>query len=106
MAYDIKALKKIGYNMLRKHVKIEPPLYYAAADELGILIMQDMPCLRPSEIDGDGVSIAALPNDEQQKEFERQLELMVKQFKGYTSIFSWVGLVQLRPNSGARGLHM
>jgi len=80
MAYDIKALKTIGYNMLRKHVKIESALYYAAADELGILIMQDMPCLRPSEI----------PDDGQQKEFERQLELMVKQFKGYSSIFSWV----------------
>lgn len=80
MTFDIKALKHLGYNMLRKHVKIESALYYAAADELGILVMQDMPNLRP----GGPV------NDEQQAEFERQLEIMITQFRSYTSIFAWV----------------
>ena len=82
MVFDIKKLKSIGYNMLRKHVKIESPLYYAAADELGILVMQDMPCLRES------------PTKAQQKEFERQLDLMIDQFSSYSSIFSWVRLFQ------------
>lgn len=80
MTYDIKTLKRLGYNMLRKHVKVEPALYYTAADELGILIMQDMPCLRPSRA----------PDAAQQAEFERQVELLINQFKSYTSIFSWV----------------
>lgn len=80
MTYDIKTLKSLGFNMLRKHVKVEPALYYAAADELGILIMQDMPCLRPGRS----------PTEAQKVEFQRQLELLVKQFRSYSSIFAWV----------------
>lgn len=80
MTFDIKTLKRLGYNMLRKHVKVEPALYYAAADELGILIMQDMPSL----------SRTRLPNKPQHAEFQRQLEIIVTQLRSYTSIFSWV----------------
>lgn len=82
MTFDIKTLKSLGFNMLRKHVKVEPALYYAAADELGILVMQDMPCLRP----GHG------PDEAQKIEFQRQLELMVSQLKSYSSIFAWVSI--------------
>src|SRR3546814_8025164 len=40
---DIEFLKKAGFNMLRKHIKVEPAQYYADADRLGILLWQDMP---------------------------------------------------------------
>ena len=80
MTFDIKTLKRLGYNMLRKHVKVEPALYYAAADELGILIMQDMPSLARTH----------LPTKKQHAEFQRQLEIIVTQLRSYTSIFSWV----------------
>lgn len=83
MVFDIKMLKRLGYNMLRKHIKVEPPIYYAAADELGILVMQDMPSLKASRI----------PSEAQQKEFERQLEVMVTQLRSYSSIFSWVSVL-------------
>ncbi|MBQ1547807.1 MAG: hypothetical protein IIZ61_05375 [Lachnospiraceae bacterium] len=39
---DILNMKELGINMLRKHIKIEPPYFYYAADKLGILVMQDM----------------------------------------------------------------
>lgn len=93
MTFDIKTLKRIGYNMLRKHIKVEQPLYYAAADEIGILVMQDMPALRPSQSRTDPatcVTTTILPDAAQQAEFQRQLELLVNQFKSYTSIFAWV----------------
>jgi beta-galactosidase/beta-glucuronidase len=45
MIYDIQFLKKLGFNMIRKHIKVEPDLYYAAADKLGILLWQDMPAM-------------------------------------------------------------
>jgi beta-galactosidase/beta-glucuronidase len=80
MTFDIKTLKSLGFNMLRKHVKVEPALYYAAADELGILIMQDMPCLRPGHA----------PDEAQKIEFQRQLQLLITQFRSYSSIFAWV----------------
>jgi len=39
---DILRMKELGYNMLRKHIKIEPEAFYYACDELGMLVMQDM----------------------------------------------------------------
>ena len=39
---DILRLKNLGFNMLRKHVKIEPQIFYTLCDRLGILVMQDM----------------------------------------------------------------
>lgn len=39
---DILRMKNLGYNMLRKHIKIEPEYFYYACDKLGMLVMQDM----------------------------------------------------------------
>ncbi len=43
MAFDITALKNYGFNMMRKHMKIEPMRYYSLCDKLGILVVQDLP---------------------------------------------------------------
>lgn len=42
MEYDVKTVKKMGFNMLRKHIKIEPLLWYHYCDVNGILVWQDM----------------------------------------------------------------
>lgn len=42
MVFDIKAAKSMGFNMLRKHIKIEPLRYYYHCDRLGLLVWQDM----------------------------------------------------------------
>ena len=39
---DIKLAKSLGYNMLRKHIKIEPMIFYHLCDREGILVLQDM----------------------------------------------------------------
>jgi len=39
---DILRMKALGFNLLRKHVKVEPACFYAACDRLGMLVMQDM----------------------------------------------------------------
>ena len=39
---DIIRMKELGYNMLRKHIKVEPEAFYYACDGLGMLVMQDM----------------------------------------------------------------
>ena len=38
----IAAMKKLGFNMLRKHIKIEPEKFYYECDRLGMLVIQDM----------------------------------------------------------------
>lgn len=68
-------------------IKVETDLFYQACDELGLLVIQDMPSLRPLQ--------NVLPDKEQQTEFVRQLDLLVNQFKSYPSIVTWV----------SRGIH-
>ena len=43
MRYDIEITKAMGFNMIRKHVKIEPDRWYYHCDQLGIMVWQDMP---------------------------------------------------------------
>ncbi|MFW9972845.1 MAG: glycoside hydrolase family 2 protein, partial [Candidatus Odinarchaeota archaeon] len=43
LKYDIEIIKELGFNMIRKHVKIEPARWYYYCDKLGILVWQDMP---------------------------------------------------------------
>ena len=42
MVYDIELMKSMGFNMLRKHIKIEPLRWYYHCDRLGMLVWQDM----------------------------------------------------------------
>lgn len=42
MIFDISQAKNLGYNMLRKHCKIEPQRWYYHCDRLGMLVWQDM----------------------------------------------------------------
>ena len=40
--YDIKHCKEMGFNMLRKHIKVEPEIFYHLCDKLGMVVFQDM----------------------------------------------------------------
>lgn len=42
LRYDIEMAKKLGYNMIRKHIKVEPARWYYHCDRLGMLVWQDM----------------------------------------------------------------
>ena len=59
MIYDIKKLKDLGFNTIRKHIKVEPYRYYYQCDKIGMLLWQDMPSgdiagssWNPNKIDG------------------------------------------------------
>ena len=43
LRYDIEMTKKLGYNMIRKHIKVEPARWYTYCDRLGVIVWQDMP---------------------------------------------------------------
>ena len=43
LVYDLKKIKDFGYNMVRKHVKVEPARWYTYCDQLGLIVWQDMP---------------------------------------------------------------
>ncbi|GFP53028.1 putative beta-glucuronidase [Trichoderma asperellum] len=82
MVYDLKMLKSLGFNAVRKHIKVEPDLFYRACDEMGLMVIQDMPSLV-----ADG---SRPPNPDQQAEFQRQLEILVHEHKNYPSIVTWI----------------
>lgn len=44
LIFDIKTAKDMGFNVLRKHIKVEPLRWYYHCDRLGMLVWQDMPC--------------------------------------------------------------
>ena len=80
LRYDIQITKKLGFNMIRKHVKVEPQRWYYHADKLGMLVWQDMPNAHAYEA-GDW-----------QKQFEKELQAMVVQHFNAPSIIMWVPL--------------
>jgi beta-galactosidase/beta-glucuronidase len=82
MVYDLQVLKSLGFNMVRKHIKVEPDLFYQACDQLGLLVFQDMPS---TTADGN-----RLPNENERKEFRRQFEIMINEHKSYPSIVTWI----------------
>jgi hypothetical protein len=91
MVYDIYALKAAGFNMLRKHIKVEPSLFYTACDEIGILVIQDMPSPRPLQDRhfANCTSTRYLPNATETADFISQLQIMVHQHVSHPSIIAW-----------------
>ena len=43
LAYDVQKTKDLGFNMIRKHVKVEPARWYYHCDRIGLIVWQDMP---------------------------------------------------------------
>jgi beta-galactosidase/beta-glucuronidase len=93
MANDLDVLKKLGFNMLRKHVKVEPARYYYLCDRLGLLVWQDMPSgmatHKPEKIRREGPEDVTLaPEDEAQ--FQHELRAVIDALVSAPSIVVWV----------------
>jgi beta-galactosidase/beta-glucuronidase len=91
MAWELGWLKKAGFNMLRKHIKVEPERYYYHCDRLGILVWQDMPsgfnrALRNQrEDDGEPVRLST-----SREQHELELRRMIGRLYNHPSIVMWV----------------
>lgn len=91
MIWEIEWLKSAGFNMLRKHIKIEPARYYYHCDRLGILVWQDMPSgfnrgLRNHrEDEGEPFRLSASA-----EQHELELRRMINNLYNHPSIVMWV----------------
>lgn len=87
MIYDLQMTKKMGFNMLRKHVKVENRIFYYWCDKMGILVWQDMPS-------GDRSIGGNQPDIEKSKEstdqYELELKRMIETKYNHPSIIMWV----------------
>lgn len=101
---DIANAKELGFNMLRKHIKVEPARWYYYCDTLGMLVWQDMPS--GAQYPGKTVAVA-LPNlgihvsdhnykrfkrtdPNGRKEFIQELTEIVNTLKDAVCISTWV----------------
>lgn len=85
--YDLEVLKRLGMNMLRKHVKVEPARFYYHCDRLGLLVWQDMPS-GDRYIGRQDADIERSP--ESAEHFERELKAMIDTFHNHPSVIMWV----------------
>ncbi|UCG88923.1 MAG: chitobiase/beta-hexosaminidase C-terminal domain-containing protein [Gemmatimonadota bacterium] len=87
MVYDLEMIQAMGFNMLRKHVKVEPRTFYSWCDRLGILVWQDMPNANiPLESRGSDVATDTVAT----AQFEAELRRLVVSHRNHPSIVMWV----------------
>jgi beta-galactosidase/beta-glucuronidase len=95
LLFDIEKTKEMGFNMIRKHVKVEPARWYYHADKLGMLVWQDMPSgdmgnrweVRPGII-REGMNKARTPESEEI--FKTEWKEIINEFRFFQSIVVWV----------------
>lgn len=78
LRFDIEAIKAMGFNTIRKHIKVEPARWYYHADKLGMLVWQDF--VNPHQSLPEGAKEA----------FEKQLDETMQQLHNHPSITTWV----------------
>jgi hypothetical protein len=87
LRYDIEVTKQLGFNMARKHVKVEPDRWYYHCDKLGLLVWQDMPS-GDRYIGGNDPDITRTP--ESAGQFEAELKALIDARSNHPSIVMWV----------------
>ena len=98
-ADDIRMMKKLGFNTLRKHIKVEPEEFYYQCDRLGMIVWQDMinnsdyNFLRDTALPTLGIQKLGdknlHPNPYERQRFLQCMEATVNQLKNHPSICYW-----------------
>lgn len=95
MLFDLTKLKEMGFNMIRKHIKVEPSRYYYHADMIGMLLWQDMPSgfagAGPTHVAADSKVDWVRPA-ESAKQFETEWKSIMDHLRFFPSIVMWVPL--------------
>lgn len=95
LLFDIEKTKEMGFNMIRKHVKVEPARWYYHTDRLGMLVWQDMPNgdwggrwgQRPG-VEGDGEDMER--SEESENIYRTEWAAIMDSFHNFPSIVVWV----------------
>ncbi|GAA2919890.1 PA14 domain-containing protein [Streptomyces mexicanus] len=80
LAYDLRVHKQLGFNAVRKHIKVEPDRWFYWADRLGLMVWQDMPATTA------GVN----PSTAARAEYEREMKEMIDEHISSPSVVMWV----------------
>ena len=95
--FEMNFLKDAGFNMLRKHVKVEPDRYYYNADKLGLLIWQDMPSAascpkgaRTGQFTGRDAKTDLIKKSMAAGQFELEYRNIISMLYNHPGIICWV----------------
>jgi hypothetical protein len=80
LAFDIQKHKDLGFNMVRKHIKVEPQRWFYHADRLGLLVWQDIPSLTAQNIN---------PDNTQQAQFETEASEIVDEHRSSPALVAF-----------------
>lgn len=80
LLFDIKAMKSLGFNMIRKHIKVEPARWYMHCDREGILVWQDLP----------SPNLPSGHEDFAKKTFQEESVRIIEAFRNHPSIIQWI----------------
>ncbi len=93
MMYDILKLKEMGFNTIRKHIKVEPARYYYMADSIGVLLWQDMPSgfktNHPSHVKHEDKEDWVRPRASA-IQYEAEWKAIIDHLRFFPSIVMWV----------------
>jgi beta-galactosidase/beta-glucuronidase len=93
LRYDIEMTKKLGFNMIRKHVKVEPARWYYHCDKLGMLVWQDMPSGdKHAAWDpfGKHDNTETTRSPESSDNYNREWKAIIDALRNHPSIVMWV----------------
>lgn len=94
MMYDMVKLREMGFNTIRKHIKVEPSRYYYMADSIGLLLWQDMPSgflwpNHPSHVKHEDKEDWVRPAASA-VQFEKEWKAIMDHLRFFPSIVMWV----------------
>ena len=95
LAFDIEKTKEMGFNLIRKHVKVEPARWYWHCDRLGMLVWQDMPSIADNSTNiwdnrtYNGGMDTPVP-EEGKANYYKEWSEIIDAFKTFPCIVSWV----------------
>lgn len=92
LKFDIQKTKDFGFNMIRKHVKVEPARWYTHCDQLGIIVWQDMPSggQGPEWQPGNYFNgVEAKRSPESEAMYRKELKEMFDNLYSYACISVW-----------------
>ena len=96
LAYDIEKTKEWGFNMIRKHIKVEPARWYWHCDRLGMIVWQDMPIGDQAGFNPQWQNRAYFTGEEKQRTaiseacFRKEWREIIDALRGFVSIGVWV----------------
>ena len=95
LKYDIVKTKDFGYNMIRKHIKVEPSRWFYYCDQLGMLVWQDMPSFGDNHLNkwgifnyDEGTDFPATP--QAKANYYKEWGEIMNQVKKFQCIAVWV----------------